>query len=438
VWTTNNRAVVAVPRVEVDRWRRAFTEMTGRIAGRFVRVEPRVRASRFLLAMMAELGRVNAWTLAEHAGQAHPRGMQRLLSAASWDTDGVRDDLREYVIEHLGDPEGVLVLDETGDVKKGTGTVGVQRQYTPAAGRIENSQVAVYLVYATARSYAFIDRELYLPKSWTGDQGRCAAAGVPAEVTFATKPTLAKVMVERAVAAGTPAAWVTGDEVYGADAKLRAAIAQAGLGYVLAVAKNHHVTTGIGVRRAIDLAVRPDLAWHRASSGTGAKGHRFYDWALITTTDPDVTTEAEHYLLIRRSIRTGEYAFYRAWSRRPTPLKTLVKVAGSRWKVEEGFQTGKELTALDQHQVRLWISWRRWTVLAMLAHAFLSVMALTEPPPADTGLIPFTRNEIRRLLAAAHHPTHPQALREHWSAWRRRHQATARRCHYQRQAAQTA
>jgi SRSO17 transposase len=204
VWTTNNRAVVAVPRVEVDRWRRAFTEMTGRIAGRFVRVEPRARASRFLLAMMAELGRVNAWTLAEHAGQAHPRGMQRLLSAASWDTDGVRDDLREYVIEHLADPEAVLVLDETGHLKKGTGTVGVQRQYTGAAGRIENSQVAVYLVYATTRSYAFIDRELYLPKSWTGDQGRCAAAGVPAEVTFATKPTLAKVMIERAVAAGDP------------------------------------------------------------------------------------------------------------------------------------------------------------------------------------------------------------------------------------------
>mgnify|MGYP003751302137 CR=1 FL=1 len=430
--------MVAVPRVEVDRWRRGFAEVTARIAARFVRVEPRVRAGRFLLAMMAELGRVNAWTVAEHAGETHPRGMQRLLSAASWDTDGVRDDLRDYVIEHLADPAAVLVLDETGHLKKGMCTVGVQRQYTGTAGRIENSQVAVYLVYATTSSYAFIDRELYLPKSWTTDADRCAAAGVPADVVFATKPALAKAMIERAVAAGVPAAWVTGDEVYGADPTLRAAIAATGLGYVLAIAKNHQITTGIGVRRAIDLAVRPDLTWHRTSAGKGVKGHRFYDWALIETTDPAVTGQGAHYLLIRRSVRTGEYAFYRAWSPRPVPLKTLVRVAGSRWKIEEGFQTSKELTALDQHQVRLWISWRRWTILAMLAHAFLSVMAATEPPPDDESLIPLTRNEIRRLLATAQHPGHPQTLREHWSTWRRRHQATARRCHYQRQATQMA
>jgi len=422
----------------VDRWRRGFAEVTARIAARFVRVEPRVRAGRFLLAMMAELGRVNAWTVAEHAGETHPRGMQRLLSAASWDTDGVRDDLRDYVIEHLADPAAVLVLDETGHLKKGMCTVGVQRQYTGTAGRIENSQVAVYLVYATTSSYAFIDRELYLPKSWTTDADRCAAAGVPADVVFATKPALAKAMIERAVAAGVPAAWVTGDEVYGADPTLRAAIAATGLGYVLAIAKNHQITTGIGVRRAIDLAVRPDLTWHRTSAGKGVKGHRFYDWALIETTDPAVTGQGAHYLLIRRSVRTGEYAFYRAWSPRPVPLKTLVRVAGSRWKIEEGFQTSKELTALDQHQVRLWISWRRWTILAMLAHAFLSVMAATEPPPDDESLIPLTRNEIRRLLATAQHPGHPQTLREHWSTWRRRHQATARRCHYQRQATQMA
>ena len=422
----------------MDRWRRGFAEVTARIAARFVRVEPRVRAGRFLLAMMAELGRVNAWTVAEHAGETHPRGMQRLLSAASWDTDGVRDDLRDYVIEHLADPAAVLVLDETGHLKKGMCTVGVQRQYTGTAGRIENSQVAVYLVYATTSSYAFIDRELYLPKSWTTDADRCAAAGVPADVVFATKPALAKAMIERAVAAGVPAAWVTGDEVYGADPTLRAAIAATGLGYVLAIAKNHQITTGIGVRRAIDLAVRPDLTWHRTSAGKGVKGHRFYDWALIETTDPAVTGQGAHYLLIRRSVRTGEYAFYRAWSPRPVPLKTLVRVAGSRWKIEEGFQTSKELTALDQHQVRLWISWRRWTILAMLAHAFLSVMAATEPPPDDESLIPLTRNEIRRLLATAQHPGHPQTLREHWSTWRRRHQATARRCHYQRQATQMA
>jgi hypothetical protein len=265
------------------------------------------------------------------------------------------------------------------------------------------------------------------PRSGRGAKGRgeTVAAGVHRD--------------DWAVAAGTLAAWGTGDEVYGADPKLRAAIADTGLGYVLAVAKNHHITTGIGVRRAIDLAVRPDLASHRTSAGAGVKGHRFYDWALITTIDPGVTGQGEHYLLIRRSVRTGEYAFYRAWSPQAVSLKTLVRVAGSRWKVEEGFQTSKELAALDQHQVRRWISWRRWTILAMLAHAFLSLMALTEPPPADQDLIPLTRNEIRRLLAAAHRPVHPQTFRERWwSVWRRRHQATARRCHYQRQATQMA
>lgn len=438
VKTTKNHAVVAAPRVDLSRWEQGLAELNARIAGRFARVEPRQRAGRFLTAMMAELGRINAWTIAEHAGEAHPRGMQRLLSAASWDTDGVRDDLRDYVIEHFGNPGAVLVLDETGDLKKGTCTVGVQRQYTGTAGRIENSQVAVYLVYATPAGYALIDRELYLPKSWTTDPDRCADAAVPKDVVFATKPSLAKTMISRAVTAQVPARWVTGDEVYGADPTLRAAIARTGLGYVLAVAKNHQVTTGIGARRAIDLAVRADLVWHRISAGAGVKGHRWYDWAWVETTDPGVPVAGAHYLLIRRSIHTGELAFYRAWAPDPVTLKTLVRVAGSRWKVEEGFQTSKELTALDQHQVRLWISWRRWTVLAMLAHAFLSVMAATEPPPADQDLIPLTRNEIRRLLVQLTEPQHSREHREHWSTWRRRHQGTARRCHYQRQAAQMA
>lgn len=390
------------------------------------------------MAMMGELGRVNSWTIAEHAGEPHPRGMQRLLSQASWDTDGVRDDLREYVIDHLGDPGAVLVLDETGDLKKGTCTVGVQRQYTGTAGQIDNAQVAVYLVYAAPTGYALIDRELYLPTSWTTDTDRCAKAGVPQDVVFATKPTLAKNMITRAVAAGTPASWVTGDEVYGAGATLRGAITAAGLGYVLAVAKNHQVTTGIGARRAIDVAVRADLVWQRISAGRGLKGHRWYDWAWVEITDPGVCTHGAHYLLIRRSIRTGELAFYRAWSPHPVSLATLVRVAGTRWKVEESFQTSKELAALDEHQVRLWISWRRWTVLAMLAHAFLSVMAATEPPPGDQTLIPLTRNEIRRLLVQLTEPGHSREHREHWSAWRRRHQATSQRCHYQRQAAQMA
>jgi len=270
-------------RDQLQAWRVEFEDLVTRIGPRFGRVEPRRRVGAFLAGLLAGLPRTNCWTIAEHAGEQHPRGMQRLLSDAVWDEDGVRDDLRDYVIEHLGDPgdqrAAVFVVDETGDVKKGCRTVGVQRQYTGTAGRIENSRVAVYLTYATAAGYAFIDRELYLPRSWTGDRDRCAAAGVPDDVPFATKPALARAMIDRAVTAGVRAGWAAGDEVYGADPALRAALAGHGLGFVLAVAKSHPFTTGIGTRRAIDLAVRlPAAAWQRLSAGDGAKGPEGTTW----------------------------------------------------------------------------------------------------------------------------------------------------------------
>jgi SRSO17 transposase len=411
----------------------------GRIASRFARVEPRRRARAFVLGLMAGLPRTNCWTIAEHAGDRGPDGMQHLLAAAAWDEQAVRDDLRGYVVDHLGDPDAVLVVDETGDVKKGITTVGVQRQYTGTAGRVENAQVGVYLVYATGRGHAFIDRALYMPRSWTDDPARCAAAGVPDEVRFATKPTLARTMIARALDAGTPAAWVAADEVYGNDPALRADLHERGIGYVLAVAKDHRITTGIGVRRAIDLAVRlPTAAWQRLSAGAGAKGHRVYQWALIDTTDPAAAQRAGcHWLLIRRNIRTGELAFYRAHAPRPVPLATLVRVAGQRWKIEESFQTGKELAGLDEHQVRRWTSWHRWTVLAMLAHAFLSVMAAAEHDPdrPSKDLIPLTRNEIRRLFnGLLTHRVRDTMHHLHWSRWRRRHQARSRVSHYRRQA----
>lgn len=375
--------------------------------------------------------------------------MQRLLSGAVWDEDGVRDDLRGYVIERFADPGAVLVVDETGDVKKGTRTVGVQRQYTGTAGRIENSQVAVYLTYAAPGGYAFIDRELYLPKAWTEDPARCVVAGVPDDVEFATKPALARAMIERALTAKTPAAWVAGDEVYGADPALRKAIAAHGLGFVLAVAKSHRFTTGIGTRKAIEVAVRlPNSAWQRLSAGTGAKGERWYDWALVEVTDPALTSDnlsdGLNWLLIRRRISDGEYAFYRAHAPRPVPVAYLVRVAGTRWKIEESFAGSKELTALDEHQVRTWTSWHRWTVLAMLAHAFLSVLTATSPAtsptsgnapdPADAGLIRLTRNEIRRMLAILTSRPHTVSFRLDWSLWRRHHQAVARACHFKRRA----
>ncbi|GAA2484812.1 hypothetical protein GCM10010276_23230 [Streptomyces longisporus] len=249
-----------------------------RIAGRFARIEPRLRAGRLALGLLSDLPRKNCWTIAEWAGEKTPHGMQHLLCRASWDADAVRDDVREYVVEHLYDEAAVLVVDETGDVKKGTRTVGVQRQYTGTAGRIENSQVAVYLVYAGARGHAAVDRELYVPRSWTADPQRCQAAGLGEDTAFVTKPEVARVMIERFLDAGHRIDWVTGDEVYGGNPKLRAALEERGMGYVLAVACSAEVDTKAGKFHADALAAKlPKRARQKLSAGRGAKGHRFYD-----------------------------------------------------------------------------------------------------------------------------------------------------------------
>jgi SRSO17 transposase len=417
-------------------------ELLGRVAGRFARVDLRQRARAFVRGLLDDLPRKNCWTIAEHAGDPNPDGMQHLLARAVWDEDKVRDDIRDYVTEHLGDPEAVLVIDETGDLKKGITTVGVQRQYTGTAGRIENAQVAVYLVYATDKGHAVIDRELYLPRSWTNDPERLQAAGVPDQVGFATKPALATRMIIRALDAGVPAAWVAGDEVYGANPKLRVALEARGIGYVLVVACDDHVPFGGATQRADSLLTQvPARAWQQLSCGKGAKGHRLYDWAFVRLDDLDPAPGGQagkHWLMIRRNRKTGELAYYRCYTPRPTPLAVLVRVAGRRWTIEERFQTGKGLCGLDQHQVRRWRSWYRWVTLAMLAHAFLVVAALTEhtqrPPPS--ALIPLTCNEIQHLFAALLvQPTGDRAHRLRWSVWRRRHQARARTCHYRRQAA---
>jgi len=445
VRTTKDQTVAAGHSVDVDpaRWQEPLDELLGRVAGRFARVDLRQRARAFVRGLLADLPRKNCWTIAEHAGDPSPDGMQHLLGRAVWDHDAVRDDVRDYVTEHLGDPEAVLVIDETGDLKKGTTTVGVQRQYTGTAGRVENAQVAVYLVYATDAGHAVIDRELYLPRSWTNDPARLQAAGVPDEVGFATKPALAQAMIIRALDAGVPAAWVAGDEVYGANPKLRAALEARGIGYVLAVACDDHVPFGVGTHRADSLLKQvPARAWQQISCGKGAKGHRRYDWAFLRLDHDHGPAPGEqagrHWLLVRRNRKTGELAYYRCYTPRPVPLAVLVGVAGRRWTIEERFQTGKGLVGLDQHQVRRWRSWYRWVTLAMLAHAFLVVAALTEhtqhpPPPA---LIPLTCNEIQHLFAALlAQPTGDLAHRLRWSVWRRRHQARARTCHYRRQAA---
>ena len=408
----------------------------GRIAGRFARVEPRRRARAFVLGLLSGLRRKNCWTIAELAGDASPDGMHHLLAAARWDADAVRDDVRGYVIEHLGSADAVLVVDETGDVKKGTASAGVQRQYSGTAGRVENCQVAVFLSYASAAGHALIDRELYLPRSWAADPARCAAAGIPDGTAFATKPRLARRMLGRALDAGTPAAWVTGDEVYGADPGLRADLERRRIGYVLAVAASHQVTTAAGPCQARTIAARlPRRAWQRCSAGEGAKGYRYYDWAWLAI---DPGRPGHRHLLIRRNRRTRELAFYRCYSPRQVPLGILVKVAGIRWTTEENFQAGKGLTGLDEHQVRRWDSWYRWTTLAMLALAFLTVAAATEhasPPPDDQ--IPLTRNEIAALFSTLIiDQVKDTRHRLRWSTWRRQRQHRAKTCHYLRQARQ--
>jgi len=330
---TNEQLVAAGHSIEPARWQDTFEVLMGRIASRFARVEPRRHAREFVTGLLAGLPRKNCWTLAEHAGHSTPDNLQHLLTRAKWDADAVRDDLRDFVVDHLGTNDVVLVVDETGDLKKGTHTVGVQRQYTGTAGRIENSQVAVYLAYATAQGHAAIDRGLYLPRSWTQNPQRCRAAGIPDTVDFATKPQLAARMIHRALDAGIRASWVTGDEVYGGNPQLRTTLEERGIGYVMAVACSDQITTGAGRIRADTLAAKlPKRAWQKLSAGTGAKGHRYYDWALA-----DITNHrpGHRHLLIRRNRRTGELAFYRTYSPSDVTLATLVHVAGRRWTVEE-------------------------------------------------------------------------------------------------------
>ncbi|MEU3256201.1 IS701 family transposase [Streptomyces sp. NPDC006997] len=414
-----------------------------RIAGRFGRVEPRASARAYLLGLLSKVERKNCWQLAEQAGLARPGPMQRLLRYARWDADAVRDDVRTYAVEHLGTDDAVLIVDETGFVKKGHASAGVQRQYTGTAGRIENSQVGVFLAYATSRGRALIDRRLYLPEqSWCTDPERRRAAGIPEEVRFATKPRLAWEMIAAALDAGVQAPWVTGDEAYGQDPRLRGALEARGTGYVLAVACSTRVRINHGRTpvRADTVAARlPVTAWQRRSAGSGAKGPRHYDWAWI-----HIGTDKHRHLLIRRNRTTGELAFYLCWSPTTVTLAELVRVAGIRWSVEECFQAAKGQVGLDHYQVRNWTSWHRHITLAMLALAFLTALAADAAPKRSAGPhrparnsepISLTVPEIRHLCTLVlGSPTVTAARLLHWSIWRRRHQATARRSHYRRRS----
>ena len=428
-------------RVEPARWRRTIDLVIGSFAGRFCRVEPRRAAAGFVAGLLADLEIKTCWQLAEQAGHARPDAMQRLLYRAKWDADAVRDDVRKVVADRFGDPDGVLVVDETGDLKKGVHSVGVQRQYTGTAGRIENAQVGVFLAYASRHGHALIDRRIYLPKSWTDDRGRCEQAGIPDKIAFATRSELADDMITAAVKARVPARWVAADEAYGNNTRLRGELRKLRLGYVLAVSCDHLVPIDGGKTRCRAdrlVADLPATAWTRRSAGDGSKGPRFYDcaWLADDGADGDPADDGRHSLLIRRNDATGELAFYRCWTPGPTTLAQLVRVAGVRWIVEESFQAGKGQVGLDQHQVRRWMSWHRFTTLALAALAVLAICAADARTPdrhAQPDMIDLTVNEIRRLInVLLIRPTRSIAHRLRWSHWRRRHQARAKRAHYAR------
>ena len=345
-----------------------------RVSGRFGRAEPRARVREYVSGLVAGLERKNGWTLAERAGEVAPDGMQRLLRRADWDVDGVRDDVRGYVIDRLGDREGVLVVDDTGFLKKGSRSAGVQRQYSGTAGRIENCQIGVFLAYATPAGHALIDRELYLPESWTGDRARCRAAGVPDEIEFATKPVLAQAMLDRAIEAGVPFSWVTADEAYGQVKYLRVWLEQRDVAYVLATRCNDDVLTTDGRAGRADtlIAALPAKAWRRLSVGAGAHGPRDYDWARLPIRIAWAPGRG-HWLLARRSISDPtETAYYICHGPRRSSLLDLAWIAGSRWRVEECFQQAKNEAGLDHYQVRTWRAWYAHITLSMLALAWLA------------------------------------------------------------------
>jgi SRSO17 transposase len=430
-----------------------FAELTAGLAPSCQRRDLRANALLYVRGLLMPGVAGNCWPLAEAVGLDRPHRLQHLLERASWDEDAARDAVRSFLVRHLGADEGVLIFDETGQAKKGTATAAAGRQYSGTMGRVENVIVAVYTTYATEKGHALIDRDLYVQEEWFEDPARMAKAGFPPGHAFATKPDLAIAQAERALAAGIRPAWAAGDEVYGRSSALRELCEARGIGYVFAVPVDFHLTTSGHVRMRADraLALVEPTGWNRRSCGAGAKGPRYYDWAWIATDHP------RRQLLIRRSISDpSEIAYFYAYAPedRICSLTDLVKVAGTRWKVEDDFQDGKSTIGLDQTQVRRYRAWRRHATLAMAALAFPAVLAALEKaghpapvlphdpdqaPPADCGTIALTVPEAQRLFhlylifkRELPHPTTP-ALVKHglrWSDWRRRHQARARWHHY--------
>jgi SRSO17 transposase len=363
--------------VEVARAEREVEALTARLRPHFRRVAAHRHAGAYVRGLLGPVERKNGWQLAEHVGHRHPRTIQRVLDRSAWDADAVRDDLLDQVIAELGDEDGVLVVDETGFLKKGTKSCGVARQYSGTAGRVENCQVGVFLGYASPKGRAGIDRALYLPREWADDAERREEAGVPEEITFQTKPQLALEMLERAFEADVPARWVVGDAVYGSDGKLRRALEAWAQAYALAVKRTEKPTTfppyqPPGQVMVADVAdgLEPDT-WHRLSCGEGVQGERWYDWAYVPLR-PGLQRGWLHALVIRRDLNDpAERAYYLVFAPTHTPLAAIIRAIGARWTIEDVFKLAKRQVGLDQYEVRSWTGWHRHVTLALLALAAL-------------------------------------------------------------------
>lgn len=365
----------SAPQADPRVWLECLQELHDRFKPAFWSRDGWSAAGGYLVGLLSGVDRKNTWQMAEEVGLETPYAFERLLGRGKWDAEAVRDTVRDYALEHLGHPDAVLVLDETGFLKKGTASVGVKRQYSGTAGRIENSQIGVFLAYASPRGVALIDRALLRQEEWADDPERRRKAGVPTEVEFETKSELGWRLLEHAFAAGVPKGWVTADEAYGKNGSLRAWLESEGVPFVMAVASNQYVTKGLyqlKVSETLTHVVKPE-DWVRLSAGDGEKGPRWYDWARIEVNSmlPDGW---KRWVLFRRRISDGEVAFYLASAPGDTTLETLVRVAGSRWNVEIAFEQAKSEVGLDQYEVRTWVGWHRHITLSMAALAFLAAM----------------------------------------------------------------
>jgi SRSO17 transposase len=379
-------------------WAASLREVKARMRPLFTQERVAASAGLFLDGLLGEERRKTGWMRAEAAGDPGPWRQQAILGRGRWDAEALRDIVRAYVVETLAEPNAVLVVDETGFLKQGKASCGVARQYTGSAGKITNCQIGVFAAYVSGQGHAFIDRALYLPKAWADDPARRAVAQVPQEIAFATKPHLARAMVERAIAAGVPFAWVVGDSIYGVS-EVEMVLRQAGKGYVLGVnATSQFNSWGTkpavaGTAAKIADALDPS-AWRRLSAGDGSEGERLFDWAYLELAD----LEAAEYnptlaglwtrgLLIRRNIADGDLAFFATWCPAGTGMETLVAVEGRRWAIEDGFETAKNELGLDHNETRSWHGWHRHVSLVMLAFAMLAAIrrqANTIAPPKSS------------------------------------------------------